>query len=743
MTLEQLIKLYILQKNAKIQNDSLSHKLFTAEYQRLMTNTPYKSTDNMAQSLYKNQPQIPFVLFVPEHQEAHFPAPLIIHTHGGPNVYMDKNKLHAEIAYFISHGFVVACPNYRGSAGYPENGDNPLEWQKWGDECKNKYHIYGPQDVYAVTKHVQEMPFIDRERIYLRGGSFGSYINAYLLAGIKKGIYEPIFKGAHLSGGVHYPTPASMPDEVPLLITHSIQDDIAPFEDARLFMEKMLQRQLSFEIAERVGNHLQTFISKSGDHHLIAPELQVQDEGSDAYHDLRSYLSHTTNFIHSLADNKKYQPSDTYDQFKAILSYKYLLSEPAYEILQRVYGYRLSQQLVDISLSRVKPVHATTAPAPSLWGPTRALLKLQLGNDFTGNLDTDLTVYLKDHFQPINRSRTSLESKKIDDAGHQICAHSDFLKQIIKAIEQEERFLQDHPHHMVMYHTAELDSLQLYSFINIWQAILTHKSSSTLSKIEELRLYDFMKKSFDDIQVFLQKMRHRKTDANIFNNTPGFQERAISCNPSLISNAHSTASSSLWWYFAAKANNRSPKEQIIGDLLKLLGIYSEERVTRYLQLFDQAQNQEHASPQALLQQNFVPYEIAEKSAYLCQLWGEEFKENEINLASPNNIRDLIHDPLAFEAKLRSNQEIFTNFGDYESFGDIQNGFNYSNSLQLRYLPRTHEDIVSFSYLRDEDAHQDFVMALRQLILEDYADFLAYGTNLPDFIIPEADKKRMN
>ncbi|WP_133137452.1 alpha/beta hydrolase family protein [Legionella rowbothamii] len=742
MTLEQLIKLYILQKNAQTKNNTPdSKKLFADEYQRLMKDTPFQFTDKMAPALFKNQPQIPFVLFVPEHNGSEQPpAPLIIHTHGGPNVYMDKNKLHAEIAYFISQGFVVACPNYRGSTGYPEIGDKPLEWYKWEHECEDKYHIYGPQDVYAVTKYVQEMPFVDREKIYLRGGSFGSFINAHLLAGVKKGIYEPIFKGAHLSGGVKYPIPASMPDEVPLLITHSVHDDIAPFKDARIFMEKMLQKQLSFEAEDIVCNNLQIFISQSGDHHLIAPELQLQDEGSNAYQELRSYLSHTTHFIHALADNSKYQPIDTYDQFQAIMADKDPLIDPAHEVLQRAYGYQLSRELAQRTLPKeYAPVETTESPAYS--GPTRALLKLQLGDDFAGNLHTDLTTYLKSHFHPINWSSMSPRREKIGDAGLQICANSDFFKQIIKAIEQEETFLQQHPNHMVMYHTAEPNSLQLYSFINLWQAILTNKSSATLPIIQELRLYDFMKKAFDDVDVFLLKMRRRKTDQEIFNNTPGFQERAIACNPSLISSAHTTSSSSLWWYFNAKENDRTPTERIICDMLKLLGIHSEERVARYIQLFNREKNRETSLTQALLQQIFVPYDIAERSAYLCQLWGEEFKENEINLASPSTIRELIEDPIALEQKLRTHQGVFTNFGECEGFGDTQDGFNYANSLQLRYLPRTHKDIVSVSYFRDQDAHQDFVTALSQLILEDYADFLAYGSSLPDFIIPDAETSK--
>ena len=123
-----------------------------------------------------------------------------------------------------------------------------------GEKSRNKHHIYGPQDVFSVTKFAQQMPFVDPQKILLRGGSFGSFINSYLLVGVRKGIYENIFRGAHFSGGVKYPAPSTMPDDIPLLITHSEADDIAPYADARIFMEKMLLKELAFEVRDDETN---------------------------------------------------------------------------------------------------------------------------------------------------------------------------------------------------------------------------------------------------------------------------------------------------------------------------------------------------------------------------------------------------------------------------------------------------------------------------------------------------------
>ena len=68
---------------------------------------------------------------------------------------------------------------------------------------------------------------------------------------------------------------------------------------------------------------------------------------------------------------------------------------------------------------------ATESLTPSLtpelikkshYGPTVALLKLQLGEEFTGDIRTDFETYLKKHFAPINWS----DKQKLTNAGRNI-----------------------------------------------------------------------------------------------------------------------------------------------------------------------------------------------------------------------------------------------------------------------------------------------------------------------------------
>ena len=317
MKLEDLIELYILQKeHHENKGDSGFQEDYDSKFASLMSDIPFSREYIMANTtVNQEQPEIPFVLFKPNNINPENPAPLIIHTHGGPQVYFDKNYNHAEIAYFLSKGYVVACPNYRGSTDYPSSDvDKRNEWFNWKEKSKNKYHIYGPEDVHAVTMFMLEKQYIDKTKVFLRGGSFGSFINAHLLAQVKAGKYKNVYKGVHFSGGTNYPSELVIPEDMPILITHGAKDDIAPPEDAKLFMEQLLLNQL----AVKKNNpdftfNVQSFFSSTGNHHLIDAGLTTgSDKESKNYQELMRYLELTTSFIESIARNELFiteQPS--------------------------------------------------------------------------------------------------------------------------------------------------------------------------------------------------------------------------------------------------------------------------------------------------------------------------------------------------------------------------------------------------------------------------------------------------
>lgn len=721
----------------------LAQRKYLTEFERLLPEESYTKTNLLAPNLFANQPAIPYVLFIPNLPEtAHSNQnTLIVHTHGGPNVYFDKDTKHAEIAYFLSKGYMVACPNYRGSTGYPEEyEEGKLAWQAIKDEADGKYALYGPEDVYTVTKDVlARQPHLSS--VFLRGGSFGSYINAHLLAGIKAGKFERLYQGVHLSGGVHYPPARDLAD-IAILISHGVQDDIAPFNEARFFMEKMLLKDIHHHIQDpHLGHLVQTFIAAKGDHHLIEAKVTREDKDAPAYLELKQYLSLAVGFIDNLANHQSFTVEEPLEQLSQMLRTEQApLKEHDLDtvIEKKIQAYqyaelrRLSEKKQNTEIHPLPVLAHPNVDKPH--GPTLALLKLYLKETYTGNIEQDLITYLRYQFKPLDWD--NLDKVVIEDAGEQILKNGAFVKHLVEMIQYEEQFLADHPKHVVLYHAAETNSLYLYSFINIWKNILQGKLVGQLSTIQDMRLFEYIKKSFNDIEIFLLRMNRLREEETPFNYTEGFNERAIACNPTLISYAHSTSSCSLWWYYKAKSNTRAPIEDFLIDFFNILGISSKERINRYKHLFEHWQKL-HSQEQALMQQIFLPLSLAKKTTYLCQFWGEEFKKNSLGLSSPAVIKQLVDDAEHFETSLRLNKDAFTNFGEL-NFGEANKLFNYAGTIQARYIHAYPKLCHIQSYFRSPRQHQQFVEALSQLIYEDFSDYLSQGKRIPKCIIKKAD-----
>jgi dienelactone hydrolase len=226
-----------------------------------------------------------------------------MHTHGGPNVRFYGNTPHAEIMYFLSQGYIVACPNYRGSINHPRiEGESEADYQhfKTCETMPADVRAIASEDVYAVALHLQRQAYCDPDRITLRGGSYGSSINLILLAGIKQGKFKNIFNGAHISGCTLFPNASDLPLALPLLISHGVKDDIAAFSNASDFMSSVVAtrseaKQNALEVAEVI-----TFVAHAGDHHLICKDLEIGDKEKVEYAELEDFLKLTTLFVHTV-----------------------------------------------------------------------------------------------------------------------------------------------------------------------------------------------------------------------------------------------------------------------------------------------------------------------------------------------------------------------------------------------------------------------------------------------------------
>jgi len=140
-------------------------------------------------------------LFVPRNRtEAKLvpPAPAVIFVHGGPPRQMMPgfhymyyyHNAYAQNQYLASRGYVVLSVNYRLGAMY---GRAFREAANAGWRGSSEY-----KDVVAGARYLQGLPYVDRRRIGIWGGSYGGLLTALALAR-----NSDIFAAGVDSHGVH------------------------------------------------------------------------------------------------------------------------------------------------------------------------------------------------------------------------------------------------------------------------------------------------------------------------------------------------------------------------------------------------------------------------------------------------------------------------------------------------------------------------------------------------------------
>lgn len=113
------------------------------------------------------------------------PTPFLNFAHGGPHVcfallfiiqFNFANKkvcfsttYQLQPLYLCSLGYTVAYCNYRGSSGY---GHQSLA------SLLGNIGIQDVKEVHAVTEHYTSMPFVDKNRVAIYGGSHGGFLTS-------------------------------------------------------------------------------------------------------------------------------------------------------------------------------------------------------------------------------------------------------------------------------------------------------------------------------------------------------------------------------------------------------------------------------------------------------------------------------------------------------------------------------------------------------------------------------------
>ena len=105
-------------------------------------------------------------LFLPPDHDPSRRYPLVVDVHGGPHgVFMDtfNNTQHV----LATAGYMVLCPNPRGSATYGAQFAKAV-LRSWGDDDY--------EDIMAAVEHVCTRPDVDASRLGVHGYSYGGYM---------------------------------------------------------------------------------------------------------------------------------------------------------------------------------------------------------------------------------------------------------------------------------------------------------------------------------------------------------------------------------------------------------------------------------------------------------------------------------------------------------------------------------------------------------------------------------------
>ena len=115
---------------------------------------------------------IPNVLYKPQAASAQAKAPALVWVHGGPGGQTRKGYS-ALIQYLVNHGYVVLGINNRGSSGYGKT------FYVADDLKHGKEPLW---DCVAGKDYLASLPYVDKDRIGIIGGSYGGYMVLAALA---------------------------------------------------------------------------------------------------------------------------------------------------------------------------------------------------------------------------------------------------------------------------------------------------------------------------------------------------------------------------------------------------------------------------------------------------------------------------------------------------------------------------------------------------------------------------------
>jgi dipeptidyl aminopeptidase/acylaminoacyl peptidase len=99
-------------------------------------------------------------------------VPAVLEVHGGPHAQYGLSFFH-EFQLLAARGYAVFFSNPRGSKGYGQKHCEAIRG-KWGEADWD--------DIQAVTDFLARLPFVDRKRLGIMGGSYGGYMTNWAVS---------------------------------------------------------------------------------------------------------------------------------------------------------------------------------------------------------------------------------------------------------------------------------------------------------------------------------------------------------------------------------------------------------------------------------------------------------------------------------------------------------------------------------------------------------------------------------
>lgn len=114
---------------------------------------------------------VPYLLKRPATFDPERRYPVVFELHGGPH-FLRGFAIEVSNQLLIESGYLVVCPNPRGSVSWPRDHAEGV-WGDWGGGDWN--------DIMAVVDEVASMPYVDEKRIGVYGYSYGGYLASWAI----------------------------------------------------------------------------------------------------------------------------------------------------------------------------------------------------------------------------------------------------------------------------------------------------------------------------------------------------------------------------------------------------------------------------------------------------------------------------------------------------------------------------------------------------------------------------------